>query len=556
MGAAADVLARSGVYMVLSHGSGAEVAEFSRRYPEMIEAHPATWFPVALERWLANDIEAARHWADRIVHESTHQATDSTSSRRGFAPRVLIGDHPTISGGPQTPTWDAQVACVRLWRARLGLEPIYAAVSHAKHVAHELQGRLAGSDADAVVLPVLLEELGVAQNWLGELNEAEGNFAVALAMARSEGLSALAASTMSHLALTQLMAGREHAAVEVATEALGMLGSEDVWRMEFAPSRAALALFLGGLVDVPWSTEAIVEPAVETGSRAHSADLCTRFWLRVRDTRLAVFRGSVADAERILTSPVHDSQLREDLIPEHLRVFTLFGHALLAAMSADDEALRSVEKDLLTMGAHGESRFVAGLRADCAGDRRSALAAFSAASKEAVYAQPPTREFALACEAQLLDTLGEPDLAMERLARAATLTEVRRNADPFLGWSRQGAPIEMLLRRLDGQTSSAWVHALALANSGSPDIISRFEAATALRHEQKEPAGRLVGPALSPREREVLGELARGSTYADIGAALYVSENTVKTHVSSLYGKLGVSRRSEALAMARAHHLL
>ena len=342
------------------------------------------------------------------------------------------------------------------------------------------------------MLPVLLEELGVAQNWLGELNEAEGNFAVALAMARSEGLSALAASTMSHLALTQLMAGREHAAVEVATEALGMLGSEDVWRMEFAPSRAALALFLGGLVDVPWSTEAIVEPAVETGSRAHSADLCTRFWLRVRDTRLAVFRGSVADAERILTSPVHDSQLREDLIPEHLRVFTLFGHALLAAMSADDEALRSVEKDLLTMGAHGESRFVAGLRADCAGDRRSALAAFSAASKEAVYAQPPTREFALACEAQLLDTLGEPDLAMERLARAATLTEVRRNADPFLGWSRQGAPIEMLLRRLDGQTSSAWVHALALANSGSPDIISRFEAATATP-ARAEGAGRSAG---------------------------------------------------------------
>ena len=145
----------------------------------------------------------------------------------------------------------------------------------------------------------------------------------------------------------------------------------------------------------------------------------------------------------------------------------LFGHALLAAMSADDEALRSVEKDLLTMGAHGESRFVAGLRADCAGDRRAALAAFRSATTQTVYAAPPTREFALACEAQLLDTLGEADLAMERLARAATLTEVRRNADPFLGWSRQGTPIEVLLRRLDGQTSSAWVHALALANSGS-----------------------------------------------------------------------------------------
>jgi DNA-binding NarL/FixJ family response regulator len=61
---------------------------------------------------------------------------------------------------------------------------------------------------------------------------------------------------------------------------------------------------------------------------------------------------------------------------------------------------------------------------------------------------------------------------------------------------------------------------------------------------------------LSPREREVLNELARGSTYADIAAKLFVSENTIKTHVSSLYGKLAVGRRSEALAVARNLHLL
>ena len=63
-------------------------------------------------------------------------------------------------------------------------------------------------------------------------------------------------------------------------------------------------------------------------------------------------------------------------------------------------------------------------------------------------------------------------------------------------------------------------------------------------------------PALTPRERAVLHELARGSTYADIAANLFVSENTVKTHVSSLYGKLTVSRRSEALAVARSLNLL
>ena len=50
--------------------------------------------------------------------------------------------------------------------------------------------------------------------------------------------------------------------------------------------------------------------------------------------------------------------------------------------------------------------------------------------------------------------------------------------------------------------------------------------------------------------------LARGATYADIARSLDLSENTVKRHVSSLYSKLGVRRRSDALAVARAKHLL
>ena len=63
-------------------------------------------------------------------------------------------------------------------------------------------------------------------------------------------------------------------------------------------------------------------------------------------------------------------------------------------------------------------------------------------------------------------------------------------------------------------------------------------------------------PVLSPREQEVLNELARGATYGDIATNLFVSENTVKTHVSSLYSKLSAGRRSEALAVARKMHLL
>ena len=60
-------------------------------------------------------------------------------------------------------------------------------------------------------------------------------------------------------------------------------------------------------------------------------------------------------------------------------------------------------------------------------------------------------------------------------------------------------------------------------------------------------------PALSGREREVLGQLCAGLSNKQIARQLSLSENTVKTHLASLYGKLGVQRRTEA--MAAAHRL-
>lgn len=56
---------------------------------------------------------------------------------------------------------------------------------------------------------------------------------------------------------------------------------------------------------------------------------------------------------------------------------------------------------------------------------------------------------------------------------------------------------------------------------------------------------------ISPREMEVLGEIAAGRSNQEIAARLGVSLNTVKTHVARLLGKLGAKRRTDALARAR-----
>ena len=61
---------------------------------------------------------------------------------------------------------------------------------------------------------------------------------------------------------------------------------------------------------------------------------------------------------------------------------------------------------------------------------------------------------------------------------------------------------------------------------------------------------------LTRREREVLTELARGRSYQAMATALFVSENTVKSHVTAVYRKLGVDRRIDAVRVAREHSLI
>ncbi len=65
-----------------------------------------------------------------------------------------------------------------------------------------------------------------------------------------------------------------------------------------------------------------------------------------------------------------------------------------------------------------------------------------------------------------------------------------------------------------------------------------------------------AAPALTGRELEVLGCVARGLSNPDIGRELFISETTVKSHVSRVFDKLGVSDRTAAVTAAIARGLL
>ena len=79
-------------------------------------------------------------------------------------------------------------------------------------------------------------------------------------------------------------------------------------------------------------------------------------------------------------------------------------------------------------------------------------------------------------------------------------------------------------------------------------VRPRYEDKTALRCD-------LIGRkyALSQREIEVILLFARGKTISSIAGELFISDNTVKTHMRRLYAKLGIHKKQELFALINSY---
>ncbi|MGH9116961.1 MAG: response regulator [Acidimicrobiales bacterium] len=94
--------------------------------------------------------------------------------------------------------------------------------------------------------------------------------------------------------------------------------------------------------------------------------------------------------------------------------------------------------------------------------------------------------------------------------------------------------------------------ALARAATGEP-VFSPALAALVLGEFRRIARASSGVQPLSDREREVLRLVARGHTYRQIGAELYIAEKTVENHVRNILGKLHLSRRQELMRYAIEH---
>jgi NarL family two-component system response regulator LiaR len=90
-------------------------------------------------------------------------------------------------------------------------------------------------------------------------------------------------------------------------------------------------------------------------------------------------------------------------------------------------------------------------------------------------------------------------------------------------------------------------------------VRQAYDRSLFLLGQYSQPAGRSPTPALfdlTRREKEILSLAAEGLSNREIARKLWVTEQTVKFHLSNIYAKLGVTNRTAASRLAQVHGLL
>jgi DNA-binding CsgD family transcriptional regulator len=222
---------------------------------------------------------------------------------------------------------------------------------------------------------------------------------------------------------------------------------------------------------------------------------------------------------------------------------TMFEAAAL--FRAADERTWLAATDLyLGLFAVAERRF-----AEAARLFRSCLSGYAAAGD--AFLQSP-----LAGLARVAIAADQPTTAAQLLGAAdAELQRTGMRFDRFEQIGREDA--EAGARAILGETEfvAAYASGRALGTdawfAAADDIVSALEAAEAHPAESEQTTA-----GLTSREREILTLVAEGLSDREVAAALFVTQGTVRTHLTSIFGKLDAGSRTAAVAVARRPGIL
>jgi LuxR family maltose regulon positive regulatory protein len=521
---AANLVATSWAAM-LAQGQGAVLAELVSRLPgDRVRTTPELAVVAALSRLALGQLEEADAWLGLAAAAEPWVAAEAGPGHAGRR-------RPPA----RRPRTRAAMRLARLYRARL-----VGDVADAGPAARMPPGPTDDTDDDQRTLAQAL--LGAAQLWSGQLEEAAAGLEQARADADRTGRPVVALSATGHLALLEAVRGRLGRAAE-----LGRLATEQAGRIDWSASPRLATAHLAVAVaayhrdDLPAATAAL-----ELATRsAMAGDRPLRLAAAVLGAFLAAGTGREAaqDALVRLDGAVAATGGRP---PRLLAAAARAARARLLAATGDEQAA------LAALGGDPQPPVQALVLA------RLQLARGDPATAERTLApllaggpgrRPP--ELPLAIGAHLLDALANQELA-DNAAAARSLRRALDLAAPE-GYRRVfvegGAPVRVLL-----SDHLHWDNTHHLLVGSLLERLRTAAAAAATAGRAAAP-GPLVVP-LSEREQVVLRYLSSRLSAGEIADELYVSLNTVKTHIKSIYRKLDTNRRWDAVKRARQLQLL
>jgi LuxR family maltose regulon positive regulatory protein len=158
----------------------------------------------------------------------------------------------------------------------------------------------------------------------------------------------------------------------------------------------------------------------------------------------------------------------------------------------------------------------------------------------------------LLLEALAMREIGDSEHALLALTECLTLAEPEGYVRVFLD---EGQPMQMLLAQWLAHASPGPLrdYAIRLLSQfhAEPHVVTAAQEKVSPTGDPSASSGQALVEPLSQRELEVLHLIALGRTNREIAQQLIVSPGTVKAHTSSIYRKLDVANRTEAVARAR-----
>ncbi|HEU5000752.1 MAG TPA: LuxR C-terminal-related transcriptional regulator, partial [Lapillicoccus sp.] len=381
-----------------------------------------------------------------------------------------------------------------------------------------------------------LYERGAVCLWQGADSLAETLLQQALKQATAESLHAIALRCVGRLAIGHGMAGRISLAEQLLGQGAALLQAHpwipEEFRVAYHLGGAEIALIHGDL-DLYSRFLRLVDVAL-----APKTDPALAAMLALIQAKALQSAGRYAEARDLLVANTGNGLPETWVPPIRARILLLelqgqLGRPLptverLAALARLQESTAS----RALLGA-ARARFAAG---DVEGAAQEVRRIITAQPAPTVLVLIDT----MLLSSEIADAQGHETAAVEAATTAVQLAAADRIVLPFIP---AGPRVHALLRRHPA-LQNLWPAPL-------DDAPGQWA-----RELPKEREDTHLAEPLTEREVSILNWLTTTMTMAEIGTELYVSTNTVKTHVAAIYRKLEVTSRREAIARGRALHLI